>query len=327
MTIVPVPVPSKLVTHLVRSIERAWLRPKYIRNEGQARADARAYEVLALRQAEHDSERILAGVARLDAGTGRLIELRTDEPAGESPIHPLAIARSNADALVLRHEINVERATVEAEDILQQDNAEPPAEYVDPDWLNRWRAGAGDVTSADVRQMWARILAGEITAPGTFSLRTLHVLSLLTSKDADIVTRLMTLAVAESVHKYNELDEAGLSFDDCLTLDSMGLITGVQSGAIKATIASIESTQYFAVLAGGARALVLHHEDAAMQFVYPAYPVTHVWNELCKLGSFVTPDAYLLRLAERAKESGFRVDIAHCAIQDGHFALNDVLPV
>ena len=54
----------------------------------------------------------------------------------------------------------------------------------DPDWTARFFNSAQDVSSEDLQNLWARILAGEIESPGRTSLRTLSILKDMTQGEA-----------------------------------------------------------------------------------------------------------------------------------------------
>ena len=56
----------------------------------------------------------------------------------------------------------------------------------DPDWTARYIDGVQDVSSEDLRKIWAKILAGEVESPGRTSLRTLETLRNMTKRDAEM---------------------------------------------------------------------------------------------------------------------------------------------
>ena len=66
---------------------------------------------------------------------------------------------------------------------------EVPNKQVDPDWSARFFNDVKDVSSAKLRTIWARILAGEVETPGRASLRTLDVLKNMTQEDAKMFER------------------------------------------------------------------------------------------------------------------------------------------
>ena len=54
-----------------------------------------------------------------------------------------------------------------------QDSPEIPEEELDPDWFNSWRQGASNVSNDEIQKWWAKLLRGQVSQPGQFSLRTL----------------------------------------------------------------------------------------------------------------------------------------------------------
>lgn len=63
---------------------------------------------------------------------------------------------------------------------------------LDRTWSNHYLAAASKVASDDDerRAWWARLLAGEIETPGSFSLRTLAAIDVLSAEEARLFTRL-----------------------------------------------------------------------------------------------------------------------------------------
>ena len=65
-------------------------------------------------------------------------------------------------------------------------------EKLNSTWQNHWSEGASKVGIDDEerRTWWARLLAGEIQHPGTFSLRTIAVMDTLSTEEALLFTKL-----------------------------------------------------------------------------------------------------------------------------------------
>ena len=61
---------------------------------------------------------------------------------------------------------------------------------VETDWLSRFFNYAKDVSAEELRYTWGKILSQEIQSPGSYSLRTLNVISCLSKKEADLFTKL-----------------------------------------------------------------------------------------------------------------------------------------
>ena len=84
-----------------------------------------------------------------------------------------------------------------------------------------------------MRLVWSRVLAGEVVKPGSFSLRTLHAVKMLTEKHAKLLMRLGTTiwhthlgTMPVQPHVENNLTAPSvlLSSDELQVLDSLGMI-------------------------------------------------------------------------------------------------------
>ena len=110
----------------------------------------------------------------------------------------------------------------------------------DHDWTARFFNEVQDVSSDDMRAIWAKILAGEVERPGSTSARTLTVLKNLDRKAARLFNTLCSLCIslrpdgnlvldarAPSMGgqpAQNNLQKYGLSFDSLNILNEYGLI-------------------------------------------------------------------------------------------------------
>jgi hypothetical protein len=74
----------------------------------------------------------------------------------------------------------------EAEEQLdaQGPSASDVAGEIGDDWLAAWREGVQNVTDAQLRSLWSRLLAGEIRRPGHVHLGTMAVLRIMSQEDA-----------------------------------------------------------------------------------------------------------------------------------------------
>ena len=76
---------------------------------------------------------------------------------------------------------------------------EVPAHEPDPDWTARFFDGVQDVSSEDMRKIWAKILSGEVEEPGRTSLRTLSILRDMSQRDAEAFSTLMEYRISEFI--------------------------------------------------------------------------------------------------------------------------------
>ena len=66
----------------------------------------------------------------------------------------------------------------------------------DLDWAARFFSGVQDVSSAEIQELWARVLAGEVRRPGSTSIRTLEILRNLDRRIAAAFQRLCALSTS-----------------------------------------------------------------------------------------------------------------------------------
>lgn len=126
----------------------------------------------------------------------------------------------------IRRQNNIERTlSLVSEHV----SSEIPSERVDTDWAVRFFDIIQDVSNDQAQELWAKILAGEIKQPGTFSLRTLEVLRNISTQEALIFSEKVCPLVVESnfimkIDNRSDLDKYGLSFTDVLLMRDVGLI-------------------------------------------------------------------------------------------------------
>jgi uncharacterized repeat protein (TIGR03899 family) len=158
-------------------------------------ADAKAYEIKVI------AEAVAKATARNQVPVtyqgGRVEAWRTPEDGTFVP-EALAIddrAAARVHYQQRRRQDNIERITGDAAEQLSTEE-EVPNERPDEDWISRFFAGAQDVSTEAMQSVWARILAGEIKRPGTYSLRTLDCLRNLSKVEAEAFVKAGHFALA-----------------------------------------------------------------------------------------------------------------------------------
>ncbi len=71
----------------------------------------------------------------------------------------------------------------------------------DLDWFNRYITLAEDVSNKTMQDLWAKILAGELARPGSFSLKALKVFRDMSIVDAKLFAKACSLAVKDQSKK------------------------------------------------------------------------------------------------------------------------------
>jgi hypothetical protein len=192
-------------------------------------ADARAAAALALAKARVEVETIEV--------TGRVALVKISD-------------REEARLLAkeARRQRNREATVAGAVRALPEHVSDAP---VDPDWVAHFFDCCQDIGDEQMHVLWGRLLAGEVTNPGTYSRQTLATVRLLSKEDADLFTRVCGAAWSceREISPFLVSDASTtqlLSLQSRLhRLESLGLInvTAVRRRQLDAT-ASVELTYF-----------------------------------------------------------------------------------
>lgn len=133
-------------------------------------------------------------------------------------------------------QINLEAVAQEAAQILITESPEPSTEQekesdtdeLNSDWINRFRNHAEQASTEELRNVWARILAGEARRPGRFSAATLRFIGELDQLQAERCERISRLVLGVSIFKAQRF-ESEVLLTDGLALQAQGLLAGVGS--------------------------------------------------------------------------------------------------
>jgi hypothetical protein len=129
-----------------------------------------------------------------------------------------------------RRQRNLEAIVVQAAKELPQSVSEQP---VDQDWVAQFINHAQDVSDEQMRSLWARLLAGEVTEPGSFALQTISVVRVMMKRDADFFTRLCSMAwqsehgwvlFIPEVRHITDLAGIQLAYMHIVHLETLGLV-------------------------------------------------------------------------------------------------------
>lgn len=128
-----------------------------------------------------------------------------------------------------RKQMNIESITAQAASSL------PPTantEALNEDWLAHFFKQCDTVSDSEMQSLWSKVLAGEATAPGTYSRRTVDLVSTLDKADASLFTAFgeFVWVIGEAnpliYDLSNEVYKAkGITFESLKHLDSIGLIS------------------------------------------------------------------------------------------------------
>lgn len=110
-------------------------------------------------------------------------------------------------------------------------NEEAKPDAMEDDWISNFFAKCRLVSDTEMQSLWSRILAGEANAPGTYSKRTVNLLSDFDKSDAELFTQLCgfgwtiggfaPLVFDEQLEIYNS---HGINFRTLSHLKDIGLL-------------------------------------------------------------------------------------------------------
>ena len=158
-----------------------------------ARQQARVKLIEA--KAEADSLRLIAD-AQADAR--RALLASNDGAGGTLEITQAQITQRLEFQEHKRHR-NIASAVRDAATALEGETA--PDHEPDHDWTARFFEYVQDISSEDVRTIWARILAGEVRSPGGVSMHTLSILRNLSSRQASLFAEAMRYRIDDFIIK------------------------------------------------------------------------------------------------------------------------------
>lgn len=128
-----------------------------------------------------------------------------------------------------RKQKNIEEITAAAVDSLPDD-----ANVADlqEDWIAYFFKQCEHVSDKEMQSVWSKLLSSEATNPGTYSKRTIDLISSIDKKDAELFTKLcdfvcfMGSPMAMVFDVDNEIyNKSGINFSTLKHLDSLGLIS------------------------------------------------------------------------------------------------------
>lgn len=118
---------------------------------------------------------------------------------------------------IVKEQLNLDQIGLNAaNDLKQEDFANAngePVEEISDDWLNEFENYAKHKSSEDMRIIFGKILSGEISKPGTFSIRTVGLISQLDNEAAKLFQLLCSQSVSMCVGKLYVFDARVISFN------------------------------------------------------------------------------------------------------------------
>ncbi len=304
---------EKLLIRLVDTVAKgigSLLQPWQIRRIGKANLENDRDRLLGLAKAEADVELFKQGKVTIDPFTYQVIpKIPEEEGHNDNYMHK---ALSNQVVRTVVKEINISKAILQAGEFLIDDYSEPPEEKVDQDWLSQWAESAGLFSDEQMQELWGRILAGEIKAPGKYSLRTLNFVKSTSKKDLEEIYAISPFVLQDFIFKNpNNSAKSHLSFGALLHLQDLGVIQGVDAIGLNQTFNSLYTDRFELGITFGNMLFIIKSPEHSKTLIVPAYRITSLGKEVFSLINDVkTDETYLNELAKYILSQGFDVKLS-----------------
>ena len=192
-------------------------------------ADAKAYEIKVISEAIKNNQQDLK---QIGFNEEKLSLMSLDGSTIKEEILLEQRTQNRIEYKEQKRQKNIESITQKAAQNLENET-NVSEEPVDEDWTARFFNYAEDISNEEMQELWARILAGEIKQPNSYSLRTLDILRNLSKDEAEVFMKFASLSIMSAGVSFilnfkNEklLEEKyHLTFKDRLLLEELGFIT------------------------------------------------------------------------------------------------------
>ncbi|WP_020004774.1 DUF2806 domain-containing protein [Brachyspira innocens] len=227
---------SKVIEKLIDTINSSigeWLKPMQMKRI----ADAKSYESKSETDSKiYEIEKISEIISK-----NQLSSINYDNNGIKISNEHLLLVENTITRLIkqeLSRTSNIQNVIDKTYDILkdEEDVSDKP---VTKDWTFKFFRAIEDVSDEKMQDLWAKLLAGEIKQPGSFSYRTLETLKNMTSDEAELFTKVaksLFLGSLNSSCLFKNIDliaKEGIYYKDILKFMEIGLISSSEESQLK----------------------------------------------------------------------------------------------
>ena len=198
----------------------------------------------------------------------------------------------------------------------------------DPDWVARFFDHVQDVSSEDMRRIWAKILAGEVENPGQTSLRTLDTLKNMAKVDAELFSGICDFVIRGDFVFYDSSMEEikPLVYGRLLYLQECGLLSIGPNLRLRF---EFDEAGFITLDHQKSALMITRDREATGRLEIPAVRLTTVGQELSRLAQPTLQMRYLQMLATYLKSNNCRLDYYErvTRLDDGRTQLSGKIPI
>lgn len=284
---------SKAFIALVDAVSRGigtLYEPRRIRQV----ADAKAYEIQVLAEAEKKKNAILSAV---ESQTDVIISQEQLKAIVSRIVGKEIVRQENIDRVVSIALENLNKAEVISD------------EKVETDWLTRFFDIVKDISDDELRNAWGKVLSQEIQFPGSYSLRTLSTISNLSKNEAELFTSLDNCVFSSISSKFflkigDAILGSDIEYGDILLLMECGLIKESNDLAFAYQAESDEIKKHAFIYHD--LAIIIELAMGDYQINVPIYELTKAGSEIYKILNVEKDMSLLEKAASIIKRSNVR---------------------
>jgi len=196
-----------------------------------------AKHMKAMAEAEAYKTKVLADAKAYEIDTiGTAIRNNKDLPVSfNSSDNTLSIDITNPEQLIQRSNYRLQYQQAKKEHNIESvigktvlelgDKNSDSTEEVDEDWYTRFFETIEDISDEQLQSLWARILAGEVLKPRTYTYRLLTVLRNISKNELEIILKIAPLVCGDVIlNEHESLKNIGITGQDISILEDMGII-------------------------------------------------------------------------------------------------------
>lgn len=176
-------------------------------------------------------------------------------------------------------------------------------EPVEQDWILRFFSCAEEISDDDMQTLWAKVLAGEIKKPKSYSLRTLETLRNLTIHEAKLFERICSNVVFYNGEGFLPNDpiflrENLIDHSDILSMQDAGLLM-VGTNSMYSIFVEIDGQVF---INNENLALIIKRKRNGGRMELKCYPLTLAGVDLASIINAKHTDEFVFSLANYLKE-------------------------
>ncbi len=284
-----------------------------------------AKHMKAMADAEAYKTKVMADAKAYEIDTiGTAIRNNQDLPVSfNSSDNTLSIDITNTEQLIQRSNYRLQYQQAKKEHNIESvigktvlelgDNNSDSTEEVDEDWYTRFFNIVEDVSDEQLQSLWARILAGEVLKPRTYTYRFLSVLSNISKNEFEIILKIAPFVCGDVIiNDPKQLISKNISDYEIDILEDMGLL---KNGSLQIRGLELESKQGTVFIQSSEFAFVfINNGLSSIHHMIDVIDVTETGKQLFKLANIpldmdYMKNAFINKFSEFKKLSIFAAEI------------------